>query len=138
MTQEIIDDIVSYIEGRFPVGEPTEGYRSVTGEPYVTLTSGGIKEEGGAFKVWTADLLKAAELFLYEFERYAKDKSSLTHTMYWRRKPTVCTRTHVIEATPLNGGQRLTVTDSAISARFAITDKPPLSEAEFNQVIEAS
>ena len=120
MTQEIMSDIVSYIESRFPVGEPNKRHISVTGEPYLTLACCGVREEGSYYKVWTTDILKAAELFLYEFERYAKGKSSLTHALYWRRKPEVYTRAH----RDLND-QSITT----ISARFVITDKPPLSEA---------
>lgn len=136
MTQEILDDITSYMERRFQVGEPTATYMSVAGEPYMVLSCGGKLEEGSEHRVLTTDLLKAAELFLYEFERNVKDKSSLTHTLYWRRKPEVFTRTHVEEATAWRPHPQ-TVTYYGITARFVVSDKPPLSEAELNRLLEA-
>lgn len=105
-------EIETYMSRRFPAWSVT-GDRRVcpTGDAYVVLTCGGIREEGAPHRAWTTDIEKAVELFKYEFDKYSAE---LTGALYWRRRPE-------IHADETLSGRLCTIT-----ARFAISDKPCL------------
>ena len=83
--------LTDVIEGRYPVGTPTEWHRSVTGEPYVSV---GSQADGKTSVPGTVDEGKAREVALdaetaywsalSSFESYAEDRKGV---LYWRVKP---------------------------------------------------
>ena len=116
-------EIEAYMTRNFPVGDGTSCYRSVTGESYVVLAAGQIKEQGESVRVFTSDIDKAVDVFKEGFDKYVEGKAG---TLYWRRMPEVRINTYPNAA----GG-----TDEYyyISARFLISDKPRMSAAELDQ-----
>lgn len=71
-----------------PVGEPTDHHYAVTGEPYVTLTSGGVKLEGKNLEAVAFNAEKAWQMFLRELTAYSIRVRLLpSDTLYWRRPP---------------------------------------------------
>lgn len=77
-------DLVKDLESRFPVGQPTSSSRSVTGEPYVTVVSGGIKEEGMDYPLVCSSEEAAIRHFKDAINAYAADKKG---AIYWRQRP---------------------------------------------------
>lgn len=82
-----------------PIGEPTVGYWSVTGEPYVTMTNGGIKLEGEMYPAFAWSRATALRAYLAWCEDYAADQQRAgampapvvppARSLYWRCYPTI-------------------------------------------------
>jgi hypothetical protein len=70
-----------YCESRFPVGESTTTYLSVTGEEYIQLTP--------AMNSYPTSPLDARNAAQSAFDTYAADKSG---TLYWRIRPEIAGR----------------------------------------------
>ncbi len=123
MNQPPISKLVDYMEKRFPVGMSTDGYLSVTGDPYVVLTSGGIKLEGKAINqdALASTEKEACRLFIREFNKFAEGK---TGTLYWRNKPHSAVISSDLSGavSPFDDG----VGRFYIRARFLISNKPSL------------
>ena len=104
----------------FPVGEPTAHRLSVTGEPYVTMTSGGVKAEGDHVAAVAFTPEKAWQMFLSEIFRYKQPLGD--YVLYWRRPPDLDSW---VMGEPFD---RVEVTVYSYSARLLISDKPVLAE----------
>jgi hypothetical protein len=78
-----IEELKAFMESEIEVGESTKHSLSVTGEPYVVLTSGGIKPEGLSWPMrWHDTIEQALEDFRAEFLKY---KASVPGgKLYWR------------------------------------------------------
>jgi hypothetical protein len=75
------------LEKGFHVGESTCTQYSITGEPYVTLTSTGIVKEGERIGgIFTNEEI-AIKFFVREFIEYAE--STKGTYIYWRKEPTL-------------------------------------------------
>jgi len=59
--------------------------KAPTGEPYVSLVSGGIKEQGAHFPAFFKDESLAVEAWLSAAWRYADERGG--KTLYWRSRP---------------------------------------------------
>ena len=96
------------------VGKTTVTVISVTGEPYITLTNGGIKPEGAPFTVYASFKELAVEQYLASCETYRfnqQKKADGLCVLYWRRHPELLhqeSRTYVV------------------TSRMLISDKMPL------------
>ena len=77
-----VEDLVAYIEGRFPCVEGLPTARCQTGEAYVEVSRAGA----GEFDPYPFQATEAAALtFAKEaFDAYAAGKAG---TLYWRRRP---------------------------------------------------
>lgn len=86
-----LEQLRKQIADRYPVGEPTDRSRSVTGEPYVVIGSQrhgnpdvpGTVNEGCSFEhAFDEEMacMQAAECF----EKYAEDRNGV---LYWREGP---------------------------------------------------
>lgn len=104
-------------EQAFQLGEPTSTYLSATGEPYVTIASGGIVEEGEVLPALCSSPELACRLWLKAFEDYAKDKRG---KLYWRVEPVLDT---VIAGSGIAADTRYVV-----YARLLISDRPAAVE----------
>lgn len=84
--RDIEREAKEWIESFFPVGPSTKIYRSVTGEPYITLAIGGVKQEGHPFpdSYYGEDPDTALLAMKRGFLDYIKDKAG---TLYWRQPP---------------------------------------------------
>ena len=71
---------------------PMDFSRAPTGEPYITLTSGGIKKPGYRVPAWFADKDEAIAFWLMEAKHYAKEHGT---QLYWREKPELTMQTFV-------------------------------------------
>lgn len=110
--QKLLDGVTRHMERRFPVGDGTCRYLSVTGEPYIVLAIGGIKPEGeGPKSEGQVTHASACDAFKAEFDRFS---ARMEGVLYWRRKPEYS-----------DDAGRFQVT-----ARFLISSKPRLSDAE--------
>lgn len=69
-----------------PVGTPTQTNLSVTGEPYVILTSGGIKAEGGPYPTRPNTRGEAVMQYLASVKVFAAGQ---TGKLYWRVPPSL-------------------------------------------------
>lgn len=86
-----VEQLTSFIESRFPVGESTRSYLSVTGEPYVVVghqpdhipTIPGVVDEGFPREV-AFDEETACMSARSAFEAYAEGRRGV---LYWRTKP---------------------------------------------------
>ena len=76
-------EFIKYLERGLEVGKSTKTLWTVTGHKYITLTSGGIKEEGDRVPAFYATPDLAEEAFIDVFEGYTENKKEL----YWRRLP---------------------------------------------------
>lgn len=128
MSNEILAEITNYMQQNFEIGAPTNMYLALTGEPYVTVTTGGIKEQGGRIRALAADIEKAKELFLYEFDKYVNGKSG---TIYWRRKP------EFKEQRYWNEPQERFDVFCTITARLLVSDKPKMEIHELESYMES-
>ena len=73
-----------------PIGPSTDWYRAVTGEQYVTMTTGGVKIEGEEIRVYTTTPHTAWMLYLRDLLDHAKAKHQGNKggwTLYWRTRP---------------------------------------------------
>ena len=59
--------------------------RAPTGERYVSVTSGGLKDEGEAMPGWFATEALAIDAWLRSAWKYAEDRGG--HDLYWRERP---------------------------------------------------
>lgn len=86
-----VADLTVFIESRFPIGESTKSYRSVTGEPYVVIghqadgipAIPGVVDEGFPIEV-AFDEETACMSARSAFEAYAENRIG---NLYWRIKP---------------------------------------------------
>ena len=85
-----VEQLTEFIESRFPVGESTRSYLSVTGEPYVCIGNSvaipatrGVVDEGEAQELGF-DEETACMAARSAFEMYAEDHHG---TLYWRIRP---------------------------------------------------
>ena len=117
-----------------PVGEPTAQRSAVTGEPYISITHGGIKEEGERCGVWCEYEEDAEKLLLNAIREYARTTvDGEGYVLYWREEPNTSKWTempcyvaeidwnehnHVLKPVSVYGG----------FARLLISNKPALSE----------
>lgn len=88
----MLEDLIRSCEEYVKPGEPTNIYRSVTGEPYIVLTSGGIKMEGAPFGRFYETEQDAIEAFKAQFSFYCSYKNCYLNNkdkfkLYWRWKP---------------------------------------------------
>jgi len=121
--EEIIDEILSYMESRFPVGEPKLGAFAANGEPYVSLTCGGIKPEGDLSPTFSSSWLKAKEHYIKEFDKYCEGKCG---TLYFRMTPRGVSREM---HSHLKYGHRYV----AICSRILVSDKPALTDEQWKE-----
>jgi hypothetical protein len=64
--------------------------RAPNGQPYIALTSGGVKAEGDRMPAWFASEELAAEAWLTQAWRYADriiEPGTIGSPLYWREKP---------------------------------------------------
>lgn len=109
MIEATAESLKAEIEKLFPVGQPTSMYLSVTGEPYVEITSAGRHEEGVADIKRFSTGEAAYSGALTAFTQYAEGKSGV---LYWRATP---------EIERYQGG-------FAFYMRCLISDKPVLAK----------
>jgi len=131
-TREQIEDstapaeIAAHMESLFQPGESTKTCKSVTGEPYITMTCGGVKLEGEPPLVWAKTIEAAKDLFINAFDEYARRRPAGS-VLYWRKKPEF----HVKRYAGFYMHSELCVDEYfAISARFCISNKPKLEDKE--------
>lgn len=123
-----IEELTAAMEGMFEVGEPTDCGTAVTGEEYISLTSGGVREEGERHRVFCTDEEKAIELFYGEYQTLIISDHRLMlaggFKLYWRQKPEMRERflTEAVE----EGISRVFL--YVVTARLLISDKPPLEK----------
>lgn len=88
-TQETWKQAVEHVLG-LEVGVPMEARTAVTGEPYVTITSGGIKPEGMGIAAIALRPDKAWWMFVDQVVSYANAQivSDRMPKLYWRETPT--------------------------------------------------
>ena len=117
-----LDELVSYIESRFPVGEPTSSMLAVTGEEYVEICGRPVIGAGseGYLCATFSSKRSAIEAAVLDFEKYAADKAG--GTIYWRTKP---------ELDEYKGrAKRLKQYPWRYYMRLLISSKPPLQSPE--------
>ena len=114
-----------------PVGQETNHSRSVTGEPYVVLSSGGEWAEGGQCPAWhpTKDhalkaYLDAVETYLNPGRHFVDPKSN--GVLYWRTVPELAERSFLEHE---GGGHWREVTLYSIYSRLLISNKRVLEAA---------
>lgn len=107
-----IESALTDIAKRFEFREGLPIYRCQTGEEYVTLVAGGIKQQGAEFPCWFASGDDALAGWLASFEEYARGKSG---ALYWRSRLEIS-----CEASDADDGN---LRWQAFS-RLVITDKP--------------
>lgn len=127
--KEAIED-----EFQLPVGESTEEAKAVTGEPYVTLCSGGVKDEGALFPAWYPTPEQARKAYRKAFIEYGisgvsdSNRYATPNRLYWRTPPEMYQRT-VYEVVPLRHGTRLEeVTLYSVWSRLLISSKPRMEQ----------
>ena len=76
-------EFMKCLERGLEVRKSTKTLWTVTGHKYITLTSGGIKEEGDRVPAFYATTDLAEDAFINVFEDYTENKKEL----YWRRLP---------------------------------------------------
>jgi hypothetical protein len=106
-----LDEAVAYIESKFECVDGRRMHRCETGDEYVQIVSGGIKEEGQAAPLFQ-DEEQAIGAWLDAVMAYAADKQG---KLYWRIRPEVNT------FASMPGSRNLTV-----YSRLVISDKAPL------------
>lgn len=114
-------ELEAYMTQRFPAS-PAIGkmHCASTGDPYVVLSCGGVKQQGEPHGVFTTHVADAIEIFKAEFDKFSADQRG---TLYWRRKPEVVA-SHYPDR--FVGGYN---SYYCVNARFVISDKPVLSPA---------
>lgn len=71
-------------------GQPTVTHRSVTGEPYVAMTNGGIKLEGEPFPVFAGSRAAAVKGYIRACQHYAHTQRGYGYAvLYWREHPSI-------------------------------------------------
>ena len=87
----MITQLVEMAEARFePWPNIGETRCAPTGEPYVTLCSGGIKEEGAVVPMMCGCASEAYLEWIAAFAEYGRGKSG---RLFWRQKPFLDTDT---------------------------------------------
>ena len=89
-SQMTVHDAVGYAVGEYD--GPKDMSRAPTGERYITLTSGGVKAEGGPMPALFAREADAVGYWLSEAEYLSKKHGK---QLYWREKPVMLTQTFV-------------------------------------------
>ena len=79
-----LDEARAELESRFIVADVGNNYWAATGEPYVVIVSGGIKEEGCPVVCLCSSEAHAIRLWRDAVNEYAKEKSGV---LYWRTPP---------------------------------------------------
>lgn len=105
-----LDEAIKLVESRFIVGPAGNYSEAPTGEPYVTIVGGGIKEEGELFPCYFLSEAFAIQFWLDAVNKYSEGKSG---TLYWRVKPEMMGRKKVW----------------LIYSRLLISDKPQIQSA---------
>ncbi|WP_213775089.1 hypothetical protein [Bradyrhizobium sp. dw_78] len=77
-----LEEALATIE--FPQVDGLTTYFCETGEPYVSLVSGGVKAEGKDAPIFCSTEDIAVRFWLDAFNNYARDKSGV---LYWRERP---------------------------------------------------
>jgi hypothetical protein len=117
--REIMDDLMDYMsKDRQVYPEMGNRHQCPTGDPYITLTIGGVKVQGDKHKLWATDIGAAEEFFKRQFDQYAAGKNGV---LYWRRHPEVSMQSYQNHFT---GGMESYMT---ITARMVISDQPVLA-----------
>jgi len=112
-----LNDFVSTIERAF-IFSPFCGMssRAPTKEKYITLVSGGIKEEGEKIKFYPTET-EAVMFYILEFEKYAARIGSAfrkSFTLYWRMKPYI----KLIRPSDYTVYSRLLISQKSIDSDF--------------------
>lgn len=112
-------------------GDPCVFRYSPTGEEFVSLTTGGIKEEGEHIAIIARSRDAAERVLLFELADYAKDKADGA-TIYWRCYPEfnsdVFYEVDTWSAAPIQNMPRLSPVEVWFGyCRILISDKPVLS-----------
>jgi len=79
------DELFDRVNARFANQGEGVTHSAPNGECYVTLTSGGIKDEGQPFPVWFKKSAAAVSAWWKSFECYAQTKNG--DKVYWRWRP---------------------------------------------------
>ena len=79
-----LEEASAELESRFIVALVGNNYQAATGEPYVVIVSGGVKEEGCPVVCWCSSEDHAIRLWRDAINEYAKEKSGV---LYWRTPP---------------------------------------------------
>lgn len=79
-----LDDAVADIERRFELGPDGDCSLAANGEPFVTVVSGGRKQQGGRFPAWYNDEDGAAAAWHASVLAYAEGRGT---KLYWRHRP---------------------------------------------------
>ncbi len=87
------EEFVKWAESQFIVGRSISRAFSVTDEPYITLTNGGIKEEGEGVVSFAGTPEEAWDGLRAVFTAYEGSLTSVPSTnpyvLYWRTHPTI-------------------------------------------------
>lgn len=68
------------------IGDHRDWSRAPTGDSYVIITNGGVKEEGDPFSVWDGTVEEAVAAWFDHATSFAAGKGS---TLYWRERPQI-------------------------------------------------
>src|SRR3990167_309503 len=109
-TPVTIAELITAMESMFPIGAPTTICWAVTGEPYISFCMGGVRAEGADHEILGKNETVMVKCFWLHFLEYARGRDGV---LYWRWKPTI--------------SESDSYGLSKISARFLISNKPPLS-----------
>ncbi len=117
-------DLAGWIEEQVQVYGSAKSYLALTGEPFITLTSGGIKKEGECIQVYGRTPKKAIELFKSEFSKYRWKNGGLK--LHWRIKPYI--KKHIfISSDPSWSDEKYTF--YTVRARLLLTNKDIVDNA---------
>lgn len=116
------EDLKAQVESilGLPVGPSTETFKAVTGEPYVTLCSGGAKKEGGSVPAWYATHDLARDAYLRTVRQYGDAQGR--GVLYWRTPPEMDSVT--VQAVDEHQTKEH-VTLYSVYSRLLISDKKP-------------
>lgn len=105
---------------------PDQWSLAVTGEPFVAIVPGGIKEEGALFPLFATSAEIAVASWLEAALRYADGKGS---TLYWRERPQQEDQDYLPADLPESWNERrdhFRLKLYMVYSRFLVTDKAPL------------
>lgn len=125
----IVESLVQEIAGRFKCvthefSNNGPNWIAPTGDPYIALCSGGVKEEGKTFPCLCQTSDDAIRLWRLVFREYAEGK---TGVVYWREFPQVDAVDFSFYYDKLTEKEKRTWADLpawSVYARLVISDKP--------------